>query len=190
MRRISAALLLASLLIGLAHVAGLPPFEGIDEDAHYSYIEQIAKTGRLPRFGDTIRLDAQSIDTYLRMTSENRRLRYRNFFTADAKITQNARRAVTMARDPPPTGEPGQWGNWELQHPPLYYAVLAPTYLVSERWSLVAQLAFLRGLSYLAAWSSLCIAVFVAAKNFSGSGSGQAIIVAPALWPFVFPLVS
>ena len=53
-RWISAALLLASLLIGLAHVAGLPPFEGIDETAHYSYIEQIAKTGTLPRVCDKI----------------------------------------------------------------------------------------------------------------------------------------
>jgi hypothetical protein len=31
-----AALLLASLLIGLAHVASLPPLEDIDETAHYS----------------------------------------------------------------------------------------------------------------------------------------------------------
>ena len=38
MRWISAALLLASLLIGLAHVAGLPPFEGFDENR---YIEQL-----------------------------------------------------------------------------------------------------------------------------------------------------
>ena len=63
MRWISAALLLASLLIGLSHVAGLPPFEGIDETAHYSYIEQIAKTGTLPRFGDKLRQDAQDVRT-------------------------------------------------------------------------------------------------------------------------------
>ena len=59
MRWILAELLLASLLIGLAHIAGLPPFEGFDEVAHYSYIEQIAKTGTLPRAGDKLRQDAQ-----------------------------------------------------------------------------------------------------------------------------------
>jgi hypothetical protein len=187
MRCISAALLLASLLIGLAHLAALPPFEGIDEAAHYSYIEQVAKTGKLPRFGDRNRLDAETVDTYLTITSDSRRWRYRSFFAADAQITQNARRAVSTPRNPPPTGEPGQWQNWELQHPPLYYALLAPAYLASERWSLVAQLTFLRGLSYVVAWSSLCIAVFVAAKKFSGCNSGQAVIIAPALWPFVFP---
>ena len=61
MRWISAELLLASLLIGLAHVAGLPPFEGIDETAHYSYIEQIAKTGTLPRVGDKLRCKMHNI---------------------------------------------------------------------------------------------------------------------------------
>ena len=50
-----AALLLASLLIGLAHVASLPPLEDIDETAHYSYIAQIAKTGTL--HGSAIRFD-------------------------------------------------------------------------------------------------------------------------------------
>jgi hypothetical protein len=187
MRGISGTLLLASLLIGLAQVAALPPFEGIDETAHYSYIEQIAKTGALPRFNDRIRLDAQNVETYLAITPDSRRWRYRNFFAADAQIVQKVRRAVKMPRDPPPTGEPGEWPNWQLQHPPFYYAVLAPAYLFSERWSLVEQLALLRGLSYIAAWSSLCVAVFVAAKNFSGSSVGQAMITAPALWPFVFP---
>src|SRR4029077_13746731 len=49
------------------------------------------------------------------------------------------------------------------------------------------QLALLRGLSYLVAWLSLCLAVFVADKMFSASDLGGAMILAPALWPFVFP---
>ena len=74
-----------------------------------------------------------------------------------------------------------------MQHPPFYYALLTPFYLLSERWSLVGQLALLRGLSYFAAWLSLCLAVLVAAKAFPTSGTGRAMIAAPALWPFVFP---
>ena len=53
-----------------------------------------------------------------------------------------------------------------MQHPPFYYALLTPFYLLSERWSLAGQFALLRGLSYFAAWLSLCLAVFVAAKTF------------------------
>ena len=41
-------LLLAVALLGIAHVAFLPPFEGYDENAHWSYIQQIADQSRLP----------------------------------------------------------------------------------------------------------------------------------------------
>src|SRR5215475_14461943 len=41
-------LLLAVALLGIAHVAFLPPFEGYDENAHWSYIQQIADQKRLP----------------------------------------------------------------------------------------------------------------------------------------------
>jgi hypothetical protein len=177
MRLILSELLLASLLIGLAHVAGLPPFEGFDEIAHYSYIEQIARTGALPRVGDTLRQDAIDVS-----------LKYR-FFTADAKFIKRVRQALKAPRDPPATGQPGSRDqeNWEVQQPPFYYLLLTPAYLLSERWSLVGQLALLRGLSYLAAWLSLCIAVFVADKSFSASSLRRAMTTAPALWPFVFP---
>jgi hypothetical protein len=202
MRWILAALLLASLLIGLSHVAGLPPFEGIDEAAHYSYIEQIAKTGTLPRFGDKLRQDVRDVEDALAAGQRHDlrdvedalaagrliwTLRYRDLFTADAEIIKRARQAVKTLRDPPPTGKPESGKNWQAQHPPFYYVLLTPAYLLSERWSLAGQFALLRGLSYLAAWLSLCLVVFVAAKTFPASGPGRAMIAAPALWPFVFP---
>src|SRR5262245_10249913 len=186
---ISAPLLLASLLIGLSHIAGLPAFEGIDEAAHYSYVEQIAKTGTLPRFGDKLRQDAEDGLDALE-TAPGPRIRslvYHNLFTAEAEIIKTARQAVKAPRVPPPTGQPGSVRNIQVQHPPFYYALLTPAYLLSERWSLMGQLALLRGLSYLAAWLSLCLAVFVAVKTCPASGFGRAMIVAPALWPFVFP---
>src|SRR5262245_31679291 len=189
MRWTSATLLLASLLIGLAHVAGLPPFEGFDETAHYSYIEQIAKAGTLPRVGDKLRQDVQDFEEFLEAVAgpSTVSLQYRNLFTADTKIIKRLRQAVKEPRDPPPTGKPGSKQNWQVQHPPFYYVLLTPAYLLSERWSLVGQLALLRGLSYLTAWLSLCLAVFVADKMFPAPGLGRAMIAAPALWPFVFP---
>jgi hypothetical protein len=189
MRWSSAALLVATLLIGLAHIAGLPPFEGFDETAHYSYIQQIAKTGTLPRVSDKLRQDAQDFEESLEAVAgpSTVSLQYRNLFTADTKIIKGLRQAVKEPRDPPPTGKPGSKQNWEVQHPPFYYVSLTPAYLLSERWSLAGQLALLRGLSYLAAWLSLCLAVFVADKMFPVNGLGRAMIAAPALWPFVFP---
>src|SRR5262245_38104125 len=196
MRWISTLLLLDSLLIGLAYITCLPPFEGLDETAHYSYIEQIAKTGTLPRLSnkmiDTIRRDAQDVTDYLYVgdlyVGVNRNLRYRSLFASDAGTIEKARRMVKAPRDPPPTGEPGGVrNNYQAQQPPFYYAMLTPAYLISERWSLAGQFVLLRGLSYFAAWLSLCLAVFVAAKSFPTSNTGRAMIAAPALWPFVFP---
>jgi hypothetical protein len=37
------------LFLGISHVAFLPPWEGFDETAHFSYIQQIADTGSLPK---------------------------------------------------------------------------------------------------------------------------------------------
>ena len=186
-RWIPVALLFASLLTGLAHIAGLPLFEGIDETAHYSYIEQIAKTGTLPGFYDKMRKDVQDAEANLIIGTGSRRLRYQNFFAADAEILEKVRHAVKTPRDPAPTGEAGRWRNWEAQHPPFYYALLTPAYLLSERWSWLGQLALLRGLSYFIAWLSLCLTAFVAAKKFSSPGVGRAMTIAPALWPCVFP---
>ena len=35
-------------MLGFAHAAFLPPLEGYDENAHWSYIQQIADEARLP----------------------------------------------------------------------------------------------------------------------------------------------
>src|ERR1700758_5676613 len=42
-------MLAAVALTGFAHLAFLPPFEGFDETAHFSYIQQIADEGHIPR---------------------------------------------------------------------------------------------------------------------------------------------
>jgi hypothetical protein len=50
-RTISRLILFAVFMAGVAHVAALPPFEGFDEVAHWSYIQQIADEGRIPIYG-------------------------------------------------------------------------------------------------------------------------------------------
>jgi len=46
-------LISAILLIAVGFLAVLPPFEGFDETAHYSSIQQIADTGTIPRYGQS-----------------------------------------------------------------------------------------------------------------------------------------
>jgi hypothetical protein len=44
-------LLTAVAFLGLVHLAFLPPWEGFDEPAHWSSVEQAADTGTLPLYG-------------------------------------------------------------------------------------------------------------------------------------------
>ncbi len=58
---INGLLLLAVALAGIAHLAFLPPFEGFDETDHFAYIQQLADSGTIPRFGiDRMSSDVES----------------------------------------------------------------------------------------------------------------------------------
>ena len=182
-----AILLLGALLVGLACIALLPPFEGFDETAHYSAIQQFAETGRWPRYGDKL---SRAIDDYLAVAPAAEAAQggwtYRSFFEARGAIAI-ARQAVHARPDEPRHYTPGTSGNWQAQHPPLYYALLAPAYLVSKDWSLANQLLLLRTLSYLLAWGALAITAWVALRTFRDERLATLLPLGAALWPALFP---
>src|ERR1041384_1114434 len=113
MPRASVALLLAaSLLLGLAHIALLPPWEGFDETGHYSYVEQVATTGRWTRAGDT---DSKHIDDYLKVAPANENLpaewTYDRFFGAGPEVVARGRQMVHAPPAAPRSFAPGRLGN-------------------------------------------------------------------------------
>jgi hypothetical protein len=179
------SLLAGSLLIGLAHIAQLPPWEGFDETAHYSYLQQLATTGAWPRFGD--RLSAE-VEQYLEVApsalSLHSKWNYREFFAAPAETIALGRDAIEAARKKDRSWHTGEAVNWEAQHPPLYYAMLTPFYRLSEAWSLKWQLLLLRSVSYLMAWLALGIGAAIAYRRYGTA----AAMLAPALWPIIFPM--
>ena len=59
-RAVVSMLFLATLLIGLAQVALLPPWEGFDETAHFSFIQQIADTGTWPTGKEPLSQDVEA----------------------------------------------------------------------------------------------------------------------------------
>ena len=184
--RAIAVLLLGSLLFGLAHIALLPPFEGFDETAHYSYIQQVAETGRWPRHGDKMSRD---IDDYLRVapSATHGPWTYRAFFAAPPDLVAAGRRAVHARPAKARRFAPGAIDNWQAQHPPLYYAILAPAYLVSTSWSLGGQLLLLRALSYLIAWAGLCIVTIAALRAFPDRRIAMLLPLGAAMWPTILP---
>jgi hypothetical protein len=183
------ALLLGSLLVGLAHVALLPPFEGFDETGHFSYLQQLAETGRWPVRGDKMSKD---IDDYLDAApaadSMGGRWRYHAFFAAGGAAVDAGQRAIKVPPQSPRAWAPGRVENWQSQHPPLYYWLLAPAYLASKGWSLGTQLLFLRSLSYLIAWAGLCVAAMALMKHSRSGGVPIGLPFAIAAWPVLFPM--
>lgn len=182
---VASILLFGSLLIGFAFIAILPPFEGVDEIAHYSYIQQIGQGGGWPQRGDFI---SAEVGEYFHVAPPEGKWSYHDFFSSGQKTIRAGRAAINSSRDAARTWHHGLAKNWETQHPPVYYALLAPVLRVSDAWSLKKQLFLLRGISYLMAWVGLCIAS-ITAVNFAPEDRllNSMLILAPALWPVIFP---
>jgi uncharacterized membrane protein YeaQ/YmgE (transglycosylase-associated protein family) len=181
------ALLAAALLIGVAQIAELPPFEGFDEIAHYSYIEQMAETGTWPCFDCPL---SAEVNEYLQVgpSSLKAGYSYQGFFASAPSVVENGRVAIHSDRDASRGWRPGVGGNWQAQHPPLYYLVMAPFYNTSKSMSLGAQLFFLRSVSYLMAWIGLCLACFSTFSKPQSPLVNASLMLAPALWPYLFPM--
>jgi 4-amino-4-deoxy-L-arabinose transferase-like glycosyltransferase len=189
-RAIVSALLLAALLIGLAQVALLPPWEGFDETAHFSYVAQIADTGTWPQGTEPLSVDVEASS---RKTPAGAFLRawgsYGAFKTASPELLDAARREVHEAPAAPRTWRPGQALNWQKQHPLLYYALLAPVHSATKTWSLAAELFAMRAVSYLIAWLGLVIAAVAALRATQPTPLATiTAALAVGLWPLMFPM--
>ncbi len=170
-------LLAAILALGICHLALLPPFEGFDETGHYSSLLQVADTGTLPRLG-TARM-AQEVEAYQRqgpmpymLAAPGTHPTYRDFFAGPTTP-----RGMAAS----PRFAPGMLPNWQSQHPPLYYALLAPITWMTSGLALRDRLFWLRTASFLLAFAALCLAVRSNEQALPGSG------LATALWPLLMP---
>jgi len=181
-------LLLAAFLMGVAHAAVLPPWEGFDETAHWSYIQQLADTGRAPRYGaDGVSKDIDAYPgpmTYSGAAPFDRtgHLTFRRYRQGGARpISGDPTRYVS-------DGAP----NWQAQHPPLYYALMAPLYRLGHGLGWVDHLLVLRLASWALAFSGFALGVAAtarAAQKPAASTMGLGVWTAPimAAWPLLFP---
>jgi hypothetical protein len=199
---LSAVLLLtASLLIGIAQIAILPPWEGFDETAHFSYIQQLAEKHVWPGRGDPLSLEVEDYAKVAPMPysstppyDDNGHWTYHNFFGSSAETIEAGREANYSRHEGPRPWQPGASPNWQSQHAPLYYLLLVPFFFLSKTWGLVNQLFLLRSVSYAFAWIGLCVAVLSArmtAKLMCDRRDDTIfpamMVLAPAMWPFIFP---
>ncbi len=193
--------LLGSLFIGISHIAFLPPWEGFDETAHYSYLQQIADIGTLPRYQTALMSkDVEDYNYYapkpytnIPPFEKNGGYTYKSFFESPPELQKKGYVYIHERPSEPRRYVEGTGGNWQSQHPPLYYIILSPVYLATRHLSWGAQFFILRLISYLFAWSAILIGVFgclwVIKRNSSAKNEYlyKWMILGLCIWPIFMP---
>ncbi len=138
-----AGLLLVYVLKQVLFVFAFQPFSGHDEVAHYSYIELLATEGRVPRLPDleTWQAEASSRGDISFDQLPTKLYPYCMYAVVgwhcepfDRQWAASPPRMVTYLGELFPTGY-----QYTANHPPLYYVLTAPVYLLAQDWSLEAQ---------------------------------------------------
>jgi 4-amino-4-deoxy-L-arabinose transferase-like glycosyltransferase len=167
-------------------VAAVYPFSGHDELAHFSYVRTLASEGRIPELpdlqtwrsgldgGEPPQTDQIPADLY-------QYCRYTLDWYCEpesARWSANPPRIVTV----PGLGYFPSGYQYVANHPPLYYAVMAPLYTVSAQLSPVAQHYVLR----IAAIPFGMLTVYAAYRATRALFPGDAFLVVtvPALVAF------
>jgi hypothetical protein len=181
-RRITLLLLLATALLGFAHAALLPPWEGFDETAHWSYIQQLNDTGHGPVYGR----DGLSDD----FAAYSGPMPYG--YTPPFEKTGSATyRSWREAGAPRLIGGPTRYRssaetNWQAQHPPLYYLAMVPAYRLTHTMGWRDNFLALRLASFALAWLGLALGV-IGTVRLMGERTGPWLGPIMAAWPFLFP---
>lgn len=188
-------LLGAWLALGLAHLSFLPPWEGFDEPAHFSYVQQIAAMGTWPARHENF-LSAD-IEAYLRVGpmpygTLPPAATYERFFKEPPETVAAVERLLQDSPARRRTYAPSRLVNWERKHPPLGYALLVPVFQLTAGRAWAVQIWWLRATAYLAAWAALAIVVAgcgVLARRADGAerAAWQWAGVGVVLWPACFP---
>lgn len=168
-------LLLAVALMGLATIAFLPPFEGFDESAHFSYVQQIADTGTLPQVvRGKLSTDVEGYVGPL-PTSIDPARSYHPYFAGDGGAVPQV----------PLRFAPGVTDNWQAQHAPFYYVVLAPFYALTRDAGMNVAMFTLRAVSWLTAFVGFAVGSWASLRALPEDKK----IMAPVIlgWPLLLP---
>jgi hypothetical protein len=182
--------LAALLLLGLGYIAMMPVFEGIDEPAHFSSMRQIADTKTLPVYGKSY-VDEEFMEYKGPLYYGSLRppfdtgLGYAKFF----KHPEMTGSYPQTYDEPHPHAAytSSKVLNWQAQHPPLYYLIMAPLERGTDTLSLVAQIFWLRFASYLIALAGVALAMLGTWESGGVKSAVTGFFLYPVLFPGFFP---
>ncbi|WP_458027999.1 DUF2142 domain-containing protein [Methylomonas sp. MgM2] len=182
--------LLSLFFIGLGYLAIQPPFEGFDENAHYSSIREIAGTGSIPIYGLSF-LDREVTDykgpmPYGSLTPPfDEGTTYSSFFSQ----AHSVKRYLSEYRESAGSSsyQVGRDMNWQAQHPPLYYLLLAPLEKATEPFSFAARIFLLRLASFVLALAGVTLGWF-AGRNPNKPLKDDPSVVGFMIYPLILPM--
>jgi hypothetical protein len=161
-------------LAGLAAIAILPPFEGYDEIAHASRVQEVADRGQEALYpGERI---AQSVEAYpgpMPYGIDVGTQHYDSFRHVAG---------TTPLGTPSPFAESPRT-NWQQQHPPLLYHLLARIYPATLGKGWVSIFFTLR----VACWTFAMAGLGIAIVGASSAGERIALAAMPLLIPEFLP---
>jgi len=180
-RKLILLILAAVFLAGVGACLILPPFEGADETAHWSYLQELADRRHPLALGrDSLSADLQRYKGPRPYTNAppfegNGGETYRSFH----------QHGVALDGARPGVFADSTTSNWEAQHPPLYYAALLPAFQLARGLDFKHGLELLRLVSWLIAFAGLAGGV-MATTIFGGERLAKLTPIM-ALWPFAAP---
>jgi hypothetical protein len=182
--------LLSLLSIGIGYLSIIPAFEGFDEQAHYSSIRQIADTRTIPLSGASY-IDQGFIDYKGPLPYDtgtppfDNGMVYPKFF-ASADLVKNYQQTYRQEM-PQSVFRPSDTSNWEAQHPPLYYLLMAPVMKLLDGFSFTTQFFLLRLVSYILALCGVAFGLLSVNKPNIPPERNPAMI-GFLLYPIIFPM--
>ncbi len=148
-----------SIAQGFLYIISTPQWEGFDEAFHYSYIQNLAETGRLPIYGRTLLSKEVTTSFRLAPLSSPVNSNLGNRYTSLGDYWQLPE-SVRKERETSLKNIPGDFRsisdvssdacpNYEAQHPPLYYLLCVPIYRLFSSSDLPTMVFVLRIFSLL-----------------------------------------
>jgi len=182
---------LGLLIVGMAYVAILPPFEGFDESAHLSRVVEISLSAKSALNADSF-IDKRIFDFAgpAPYSSGNPPYSlgntYPHFFANHDAVLSFVQhyQIESFGIEFTPTNIP----NWQIQHPPLYYLLMSPIIRCLEDFSFLTQLSILRLSSFFISITGFFLG-YLAFKNILIDKTGEAdYLIGFSFYPIIFPM--
>ena len=172
MRKLIAIITLCFLFQAIFYCAEQPIWEGLDEWAHFAYVQNLSEHGRIPVPGDETSIEVSRSLQYLPLPYEpggriHTELTHDQYWQLPAN-ERASRRAALRQIPQSARWDTGGAGLYEAQQAPLYYILMVPVYRLFRHAPLAGRLLAVRIASVVIA-SLLIPLVYANARELLGS---------------------